>query len=331
MTEQHSERPIMSGLTTIGAHETTQGIGAVVPEAPVETIYEAGLEVKARSQWSYIRRRFFRHRLALISLIVLAVVFIAGAFASVFAPYKPDTITIYNDLSPTLAHNLWFGTDYIGHDYFSSVLYGIRTTAEISLLVALISTVIGVLVGATAGYLGGWVDNILMRITDLFLIIPLIAILLVAARYLGHGSAVNLAVILGLLFWVLIVRIVRGSFLSLKEKEYVEAARASGAGSFRIMFRHILPNTIGPIVVAATLITGQAILAESTISFLGLGIQFPEVSLGSLVANGEQNGLGDWWLVTIPGLCIVLIILCINFVGDGLRDALDPTQRRVRA
>jgi ABC-type dipeptide/oligopeptide/nickel transport system permease subunit len=328
MTEQHREPPLMSAIS-LGAQAPLPGLAD--PEAPAEAAFEAGLELKARSQWWYVRRRFLRHRLAMASFVVLLIVFGAGTLASVLAPYRPDTITIYNDVKPTLSHNLWFGTDYIGHDYLSSVLYGIRTSMEISLLVALISTVIGVVMGAVAGYMGSWIDNILMRVTDLFLIIPALAILLVAARYLGHASPFRLALILGLLYWVLIVRIVRGSFLAVKEKEYVEAARASGAGPFRIMFRHILPNTIGPVVVAATLVTGTAILAESTISFLGLGIQFPDVSLGSLVSNGEQNGLGDWWLVTIPGLFIVLIVLCINFLGDGLRDALDPTQRRIRA
>ncbi|HEY7207533.1 MAG TPA: ABC transporter permease, partial [Gaiellaceae bacterium] len=168
-------------------------------------------------------------------------------------------------------------------------------------------------------------------ITDLFLIVPAIAVLLVASKYLGHGSPTRIALILGFLFWTNVARIVRGSFLSLKEKEYVEAAKASGSGDLRIMFRHILPNTIGPIVVAATLLTGIAILFESVISFLGFGIQPPATSLGSLIADGQAAGLSLWWLVTFPGLTIVLIILCINFIGDGLRDALDPTQRRIRA
>jgi peptide/nickel transport system permease protein len=170
-----------------------------------------------------------------------------------------------------------------------------------------------------------------MRITDLFLVVPALLVLLVASKYLGHGDAFRIALLLGLLFWTALARIVRGTFLSLKQKEYVEAAKASGSGDLRIMFRHILPNTIGPIVVSATLITGTAILTESVISFLGFGIQPPAASLGSLIADGQAAGLDLWWLVTFPGLTIVLIILCINFIGDGLRDALDPTQRRVRA
>ena len=297
-----------------------------------DLVFESGLELKARSQWWYVRNRFFRHRLAMGSAIVLILIFAAGIFAKELAPYGRDEIlTTTGAIGPTFHGWHIFGTDELGRDYFSRTLHGIQTTEKISLLVALISTVIGVFVGALAGYFGGWIDNLLMRITDLFLVVPAIAVLLVASKYLGHGSPVRIAFILGLLFWTVIARIVRGSFLSLKEKEYVEAAKASGSGDFRIMFRHILPNTIGPIVVSATLLTGTAILTEAVISFLGFGIQVPEASLGNLINSGQSSGLGNWWLVTFPGLTIVLIIMCINFIGDGLRDALDPTQRRVRA
>jgi peptide/nickel transport system permease protein len=154
---------------------------------------------------------------------------------------------------------------------------------------------------------------------------------LTAAKLVGSATPLKVALLLSVLIWTAVARIVRGSFLSLREKEYVEAAKAAGSGDLRIMFRHILPNTIGPILVAATLITGTAILLESTLSFLGFGIRPPTPALGSLIADGQSQGLQNWWLVTCPGLTIVLIVLCINFVGDGLRDALDPTQRRVRA
>jgi ABC-type dipeptide/oligopeptide/nickel transport system permease subunit len=293
-----------------------------------EVHYETGLELKARSQWSYARQRFFRHRLAMASIVVLILVFLAGIFCTQLAPYDPTLPSADITLKPTLEGHHYFGTDQIGRDYFSRTLYGIRSTEQVSLLAALIATIIGTFIGACAGFFGGWIDNLLMRITDLFLIVPALAVLLVAAKYLGQGTATRLALILGLLFWTAIARIVRGSFLSLKEKEYVEAAKASGSGNFRIMFRHILPNTIGPIVVAATLLTGIAILTESTISFVGFGL---DLSLGKLIADGQAAGLNLWWLVTMPGLTIVLIILCINFIGDGLRDALDPTQRRIRA
>jgi len=156
-------------------------------------------------------------------------------------------------------------------------------------------------------------------------------ILLTAAAFLGTGKPTRVAVILALLFWTGLARIVRGSFLSLREKEYVEAAKAAGAGDVRIMLRHMLPNTIGPIVVSATLTIGTAILLEAVLSFLGFGIQPPTPALGALLNEGQDQGIDKWWLVTFPGIVIVIIVLCINFVGDGLRDALDPTQRRVRA
>jgi ABC-type dipeptide/oligopeptide/nickel transport system permease subunit len=307
-----------SALTEIEA-----GVNDYVP-----TTLDQGLEIKARSQWSVARRRFFRHRMAVASIIILVIVFGAGILANQLAPYDPTLPTADLTVAPTFAGHHFFGTDQIGRDYFSRTLFGIRNTEKVSLLVAAIATVIGILIGATAGYFGGWIDNLLMRTTDLFLIVPPLAILLVAAKYLGHGSPVRLALLLGVLFWTNIARIVRGSFLSLKEKEYVEAAKASGSGNLRIMFRHMLPNTMGPIVVAATLLTGVAILTESVISFLGFGL---DLSLGELIQEGQASGLNLWWLVTMPGLTIVLIILCVNFIGDGLRDALDPTQRRIRA
>jgi ABC-type dipeptide/oligopeptide/nickel transport system permease subunit len=328
MTDKLHEPPLIGGGSTgIGPGSELTEMEAGVRDQAVH--FEQGLEIKSRSQWAVARKRFFRHRMAMASIVILVIVFGAGILAHQLAPYDP---TLPNGtaltLSPTLTGKHFFGTDQIGRDYFSRTLYGIRATEEVSLLVALIATLIGVLVGACSGYFGGWIDNLLMRVTDLFLIVPALAVLLVAAKYLGHGSPTRLALLLGLLFWTNIARIVRGSFLSLKEKEYVEAAKASGSGNFRIMFRHILPNTMGPIVVAATLLTGLAILTESTISFLGFGL---DLSLGSLIQEGQAAGLNLWWLVTMPGATIVLIILCVNFIGDGLRDALDPTQRRIRA
>ena len=210
------------------------------------------------------------------------------------------------------------------------MLYGIRTSARVGLLVGVLSTVIGTIIGGLAGYYGGWMDNLLMRVTDLFLTLPLLAVLLVSAKYLGHSTPLKLALLLAFLIWTQIARIVRGSFLSLREKEYIEAAKAAGAGDLRIMLRHMLPNTVGPIVVSATLTIGTAILLEATLSFLGFGIEPPTPALGALLNEGQDQS-DKWWLVTFPGVVIVIIVLCINFVGDGLRDALDPTQRRVRA
>ena len=189
---------------------------------------------------------------------------------------------------------------------------------------------LGTIVGAIAGYYGGVVDNVLMRLVDLILVVPFLAVLLVLSAYLGQGKPWRVGVIVALLIWVGLARIVRGTFLSLREKEFVEAAKAAGAGDLRIMFRHMLPSTVGPIVVTMTLLIAAAILLEAALSFLGFGVQPPTPALGKLIGEGASEGFSSWWLVTFPGIVIVTIALAVNFIGDGLRDALDP-QQRVRA
>ena len=309
-----------------------QTIDGIVP-TPVglESVIAEGLEIKARSQWDYARRRFIRHRLAMLGLVGLVIIFGAGIFANFVAPYSYSSIDLTNLLHPptTQGHH-YFGTDSIGRDYFSRVIWGIRTSEEVGVFVAAVSSVIGLFVGAIAGYYGGWVDNILMRVTDLVLTLPALAVLLTAAALLGSGSQWRVSLILTLFFWTNLARVVRGVFLSLREKEYVEAAKAAGARDGRIMFRHILPNTLGPIIVNATLSVALAILTEAALSFLGFGIKPPTPSLGVLVSEAQTNPQ-QWWLTVFPGLTIVAIVLFVNFMGDGLRDALDPTQRRVRA
>jgi ABC-type dipeptide/oligopeptide/nickel transport system permease subunit len=330
MTEiEHTPPP---GHESEAVAPVTQAVSGILPaEGAFADATAAGLELKIRSQWTYARMRFVRHRLAMASLVVLIIVFAAGAFANFIAPYSPDAIDLTNLLHPptTIAHH-YFGTDDIGRDYFSRTLYGIRTSEEVGLVVAILSSVIGLIIGAVAGYFGGWIDNLLMRFTDLVLTLPALAILLTVSALLGSGNQWRITLILAFFFWTGLARIVRGVFLSLREKEYVEAARAAGAGNFRIMFRHIAPNTLGPIIVNGTLSVAVAILNEAALSFLGFGIKPPTPSLGILVSGGQANP-SAWWLVVFPGATIVLIVLCINFIGDGLRDALDPTQRRVRA
>ena len=307
-------------------------INGIPAGVDLDSIAAEGLELKARSQWSYARRRFLRHRLAMIGLAGLIVIFGAGALASVVAPYTFDQIDLTNVLHPptTVGHH-FFGTDEIGRDYLSRVIYGIRTSLQVGLTVAVVSTLFGLMVGSIAGYYRGWIDNVMMRITDLVLTLPaLVTLLTVAALLGGGGNQWVITFILVGFFWTPIARIVRGVFLSLREKEYVEAAKAVGAGDTRIMFRHMLPNTLGPITVNATLVVADAIITEAFLSFLGFGIKPPTPSLGSLVAGG-QGFPQQWWLTVMPGLVLVLIVICVNFVGDGLRDALDPQQRRVRA
>jgi peptide/nickel transport system permease protein len=355
LPEEREEHPISSASVArpASAGMRTGGVGHEDPmqvaSHDMELTYEHGVELEARSQWAYARMRFFRHKLAVTSLIILIGFGLVALFAGSIAPYGEDEIPLddlINSLNkaPTLADGHIFGTDQLGRDYFSRVIYGVQTSLGVAIVVALISTAIGTTIGAVAGYYGGAVDNGLMRFTDLILTLPGLAILLVAAQFFGQGDVnVNLGfttvtipqpmvigLILAFLFWTGIARIVRGLFLSLREKEFVEAAKAAGAGDRRIILRHILPNCVGPIIVNTTLIIAAAILVEAALSFLGLGIQPPESSIGKLIADGQANGLNTWWLVTFPGLVITAIALCVNFVGDGLRDALDPTQR-VRA
>ena len=333
-----------------GVPSADPGSGALLQET--DLAYESGVEVKARSQWQYIRMRFFRHKAAVAGLIVLIIFALVAIFAEQLAPYGYDEINLETvdpetglALSPRLEDWHIFGTDQLGRDYLSRIIYGIRTSLWVAVFVALLSTFIGTVVGAVSGYYGGTTDNILMRFTDLLLTLPGLAVLLTAAVYLGSNDSevslgpisvtisqpMKIGLILAFLFWVGLARIVRGLFLSLREKEFVEAAKAAGASDMRIIARHILPNCVGPIVVFTTLIVAAAILTEAALSFIGYGIQPPTAALGKLIVDGQSEGFTLWWLVVFPGLIITVIALAINFVGDGLRDALDPTQRRVRS
>lgn len=297
--------------------------------ARAEALTREGLSLTPVTQWRLFRRKFLHHRLAMVSLVVLVIIFAAALNAERVAPYgfaEQDLANASN--APTLDDFHFFGTDKLGRDYFSRVLHGTRTSVIVAGIVALLSTILGTCVGAVAGYFGGWVDNALMRFTDLVLVVPSLAALLVLVAFLGQGSPYRIAVILAALVWTLVARIVRGTFLTLREQDFVAAAKASGARDGRIIFRHILPNALGPIIVNATLTIALAILLEAALSFLGFGVQPPYPALGKLIADGRGAMLTQWWLVTMPGVTIVVICLAINFVGDGLRDALDPQQRR---
>jgi len=292
-------------------------------------LYREGLRFRARSQWELAWRRFVRHKPAMFSLVLLLMICGAALFAPHIAPYGLNEQDLARgSQAPTLRGLHLFGTDRLGRDYLSRVLYGTRTTVWVALVVALLSTAIGTTLGAVAGYYRGWIDSLLMRLVDFVLCLPFLAVLLIAAAFLGRGSPFRVAVILALLLWTTIARIVRGQYLSLREQEFVEAARAAGASDARIMFRHMLPNSLGPIIVNATLTVALAILLEATLSFLGFGIQPPTPALGKLIDDGKGAMLTQWWLVVMPGVVIVVICLCVNFIGDGLRDALDPRQAR---
>jgi peptide/nickel transport system permease protein len=324
------------------------GTSALLDTAVVSADESFGVELDAEgravgSSWRLVSRRFFRHRIATASLVVLLIVGALAAFASIVSPHDVNPTLTPQVLAearqpPSLDHP--FGTDKLGRDQLTRVLHALQKSLLIGLGVALLSVVIGVIVGSLAGFYGGWTDGALMRFTDLFLVVPELAVLLIVAKnpdpsFFGvfdlppATEVPGMIVILAALGWMAIARIVRGEFLSLREKEYVEAARAAGASGPRIIVRHLLPNTVGPIVVFATLEVGLAILAEATLSFLGAGIQLPEVSLGNLISDAESTvGTDLAYLIIFPGLVLFLIVLCVNFVGDGLRDALDPRATR---
>ena len=287
-------------------------------------------------------RRFRRHKMALFGVITL-ILLVAYAFggALIFSEgYANHTDTTLRLNTPSTEHP--FGTDTIGRDILARTIYGGQISILIGLIAVIIETLVGIIVGALAGYYGGLVDSILMRITEAMLNIPEIFLLIVMAKFFGgkipgvdvfgrtySGSVIVIVVIIGLTSWMYLARIVRAEFLSLKENDFILAARATGTSNSEIIFRHILPNSMAPIVVSATLGVANAILAEAYISFLGLGVQPPTATWGNML-DGANNYLESApWLWFFPGLLILLTVLSINFLGDGLRDALDPRSRTV--
>jgi peptide/nickel transport system permease protein len=301
---------------------------AVVGGPAITKTSEFGVE--ARSQLRMVLRRFLRHRLAMASLVMLVAVIVLSLVGGRLWTYNYTEITPEFSTGPTWKHPM--GTDGVGHDVFAQVLRGAQKSVQIMLLVALFSTAIGVLIGSVAGYYRGKVDALLMRFIDLVLTVPTLAILAVLSNKVRQsGSWFGIALIIAALAWTTLARVVRAEILSLREKEFVEAARAAGASDARIIFRHLLPNVVGSIIVAATLTMAAAILVETTLSYLGLGIKVPDTSLGLLVSQGQASAQTRPWLFYFPGMFIIIIVLCVNFIGDGLRDAFDPKQTRVRA
>jgi peptide/nickel transport system permease protein len=287
-------------------------------------------------------RRFRRHGPAMAGVVVLVLMIVYALAGSLFFSERDAN---YNDtsqrlLAPSAAHP--FGTDTIGRDVLARTIYGGQISLLIGLTAVIVETVLGIVVGALAGYYGGLVDSILMRITEAMLNIPEIFLLIVMAKYFGgkipelnilgrtfSGSVVVIVLIIGGTSWMYLARIVRAQFLSLKENDFVLAARATGTRNINIIFRHILPNSVAPIIVSATLGVANAILAEAYISFLGLGVQPPTATWGNMLEGANNYLESAPWLWIFPGLLILLTVLSINFLGDGLRDALDPHGRTV--
>jgi peptide/nickel transport system permease protein len=312
MREKTDMRPAASGTLLAGPSDGSRGPQALTGDTA------------ARSPWEIAWRRFKRHKLAMIGAIVLLILVVGALAAPIIAHHDYAKSDITNSLKgPSSGHP--FGTDNIGRDQFSRVIYGGRISLLIGVSVALMAGILGTVIGAIAGYYGRWVDQILMRVTDLFLAIPLLVILIISVRLLS-GTIFDIVLILSLVFWMPNARIVRGVVLSLKEKEFVEASRSLGSSNMRIVFSEILPNVIGPIIVILTLNVAQAIITESALSFLGFGVQPPTPTWGNLLANARNFQLIAPSMVWFPGLFILITVLAVNLMGDGLRDALDPHQ-----
>lgn len=262
----------------------------------------------------------------MLGLTTIIIYFLLSLFAPVIAPYDPNQVNPIERHQPPLSAGHLLGTDEIGRDVFSRLLYAGRVSLAVGFAAMLVTIVAGSLVGLCAAYYGGKVDIALMRLTDVFLSFPTIYLLLVLAAFV-QPTVLTITLIVGFTAWMEVARIVRAQFLALKEQEFVTAARALGASGPRIMFHELLPNGMGPIIVAATLQVANAILAESYISFLGYGIQPPQASWGIMLNNAQDFFTRAPWLAILPGVAITLAVLSFNFIGDGLRDAFDPRQR----
>jgi len=267
-------------------------------------------------------RRLKRHRLALASVVAVVVISAMCLAAPLIAPFDFDQIDLGSIREPPSAEH-WLGTDDLGRDLFTRILYGGRVSILIGLLAAVIGTGFGSLLGAVAGFYGGRVDDALMRLTDVVYSIPTLPLLIVLASYTQAGAR-SMAVTIGVLSWMATARVVRGEVLKIREMEYVQAAHSLGATNARIIGRHILPNAVGPIVVGATLAVGNAIILESSLSFLGLGVQPPTPTWGNMLMDAQSTMSTQPWLSVFPGLAILVVVLAVNFLGDGLQDALDP-------
>ncbi len=276
---------------------------------------------------SSVLRRFLRHRLAVLGVVVIAVLIVASAAAPWLAPYDPDDIDIVNRYAPPFSAAHLFGADDLGRDVLSRLMFAGQISLSVGIAAMLVTLVVGFTVGAFAAYHGGWLDTVLMRLTDMMLCFPTVFLLLFVAAFITP-TLVSIALMIGLTCWMEIARLVHAQILALKSADFIEAARMAGAPSWRIVVRQILPNTLAPILVAATLNTANAILLESYISFLGYGIQPPAASWGNMLTNAQSDFTVDPWLAVFPGFAITLAVASFNFIGDGLRDALDPRLHR---
>ena len=301
-------------------------------------------ETEGLSQGKIVFRKFLRHKGAMVGLIVLFLVTVFAysaqgigpipgwwifnhtASGPIVNPGGAPTWTLQNIFSPG-EHP--FGQDEIGRDNFARVMKGTQISIMVMLIIGIVALIIGTIVGALAGYYRGWVDSILMRVTDGFIILPVIVVGAILGKLVSGTGGAMLGLVLGAILWTGLARLVRGDFLSRREREFVDSARVAGASDFRIMFKHMLPNAMGVIIVNTTLLMSQAIVLEASLSFLGFGIAPPDISLGQLISEYQTSFATRPWLFWWPGLFIIVIALCVNFIGDGLRDAFDPRMKTI--
>jgi peptide/nickel transport system permease protein len=304
--------------------------GCVLSDIPIHGVSEEHLrslahdeEVEEISAWRRNWRSFTRNRPAVIGLVVLILILALAILGPIFSPYDTLKQDLGNRLQgPSWAHPM--GTDELGRDSMTRILAGGRVSLGVAALATTVALSVGITVGSIAGFYGRWIDNVLMRLTDLSLSLPDLFLLILAASLLGP-SFKTMVIIIGLVRWMNVARLVRGSFLTLREREFVLSARASGTRSFGIIFKHLLPNSISPLIVAGTLGVASAIIAESTLSFLGLGLQPPTPSWGTMLRNAQQVIFTTPWAAVFPGVMIFLTVVSVNFIGDGLRDVFDPS------
>jgi peptide/nickel transport system permease protein len=313
---------------------SSQGLAPTAGTSAAAADVEVALE--SLGTWQLAWRRFKHHKLAMLGLGIFTFMVLMAIIGPFFIPYNvlyipgvidANGVAHIGGLAPSLQHP--FGTDAQGRDVLAMVVNGARISLAIGSISMLIAGFTGVTIGSIAGYAGGLTDNILMRVVDVFFAIPFLFVILVAARFFGQGQLVPLILIFGFLSWPLMARLIRAQFLSLREADFVEAARAVGVGDLRIPFRHILPNAIGPLIVAMTLTMASNIVLEAFVSFLNFGLSEDQISWGLALSNAQNYLIqGNWWWAFFPGMAIALTVLAINFVGDGLNDALDPRSRQ---
>jgi len=279
------------------------------------------MESQAKIFWRY----FKRNRLAVGGMTIIVITFLIASSASLIAPYDPGKTDVSLKLNPPSTQN-FLGTDQLGRDVFSRMLHGSKVSLSVGFVAVAISILIGILVGALAGYYSGWVDSVMMRFVDIMLCFPSFFLILTVVALLGP-SLFKVMVVIGITSWMGTSRFVRAEFLSLRERDFVQAAKALGVKDRRIIFRHILPNALAPVFVTATLDVATAILVEAGLSFLGFGVQPPAPSWGNILTEGRTYIFDAWWLTVFPGLAILITVLSFNLLGEGLRDALDPRLR----